>query len=122
MFRTPSLRNVELTGPWGHDGAYNTLHGMVLHHLDPLASSASYDPAQAVLPPDDELAIIDFVVHSDQVRRSAIEASCEIEPKSLNSFDLECLMEFLSALTDHSSLDMRGDVPYEVPSGLPVYD
>jgi cytochrome c peroxidase len=121
-FRTPTLRNVELTGPWGHDGAYNTLRGMVSHHLDPQLSSAGYDLDEAVLPPDDELAQIDFVVHSDPVRRSAIEASCEIQPKSLEPFDLDCLLEFLMALTDRSSIDLRRDVPYEVPSGLPVYD
>ncbi len=32
-FRTPTLRNVALTGPWGHDGAYDTLEGIVRHHL-----------------------------------------------------------------------------------------
>ena len=37
-FRTPSLRNVALTGPWGHSGAFTTLEDMVRHHLDPVAS------------------------------------------------------------------------------------
>lgn len=49
-FRTPSLWNVEVTGPYGHDGAYATLEGIVRHHLDPAAAIAAYDPAQ--LPPD----------------------------------------------------------------------
>lgn len=31
-FRTPTLRNVALTGPWGHGGAFNTLEGVVKHH------------------------------------------------------------------------------------------
>ena len=35
-FRTPSLRNVVLTGPWGHDGAYDSLRAVVEHHLDPV--------------------------------------------------------------------------------------
>ncbi|MEL6206267.1 MAG: cytochrome c peroxidase, partial [Pseudomonadota bacterium] len=34
-FRTPSLRNVALTAPYGHNGAYPTLEGMIRHHLDP---------------------------------------------------------------------------------------
>lgn len=34
-FRTPPLRNVALTAPYGHAGAYNTLEAVVRHHLDP---------------------------------------------------------------------------------------
>ena len=34
-FRTPPLRNVVITGPWGHDGAYNTLETIVRHMADP---------------------------------------------------------------------------------------
>jgi cytochrome c peroxidase len=34
-FRTPSLLNVELTGPWGHAGAYSTLQTTVEHYLLP---------------------------------------------------------------------------------------
>ncbi|MCP5071810.1 MAG: hypothetical protein GY947_00760, partial [Rhodobacteraceae bacterium] len=34
-FRTPSLRNVALTAPYGHNGAYQTLRGIIRHHLDP---------------------------------------------------------------------------------------
>lgn len=31
-FRTPSLRNVALTGPWWHDGSARTLHDAVTRH------------------------------------------------------------------------------------------
>ncbi|MHC4380756.1 MAG: cytochrome-c peroxidase, partial [Planctomycetota bacterium] len=34
-FRTPSLLNVEVTGPWGHAGAFLTLEETVRYHLDP---------------------------------------------------------------------------------------
>ena len=34
-FRTLSLLNVEVTGPWGHAGAYTTLENMVRHMLNP---------------------------------------------------------------------------------------
>ena len=34
-FRVPSLLNVEVTGPWGHDGAFVTLEGIVRHMLKP---------------------------------------------------------------------------------------
>jgi cytochrome c peroxidase len=32
LYRTPSLLNVELTGPWGHSGAYGVLNTAVLHY------------------------------------------------------------------------------------------
>ncbi|MBL8096400.1 MAG: hypothetical protein JNL73_19635 [Anaerolineales bacterium] len=41
-FRTPTLLNVAVTGPYGHDGAYATLEGIVRHHLNPEAAVADY--------------------------------------------------------------------------------
>lgn len=37
-FRTPPLRNIAQTAPYGHAGAYGTLESVVRHHLDPVAS------------------------------------------------------------------------------------
>ncbi len=45
-FRTPPLRNVALTGPWLHSGAYATLEDVVSHHLDPESGLRSHDPSQ----------------------------------------------------------------------------
>ncbi|WMP19433.1 cytochrome-c peroxidase [Thiothrix lacustris] len=45
-FRTPSLLNVEVTGPWGHNGAYTTLDGIVQHMLRPRSAALAYDPRQ----------------------------------------------------------------------------
>ncbi len=42
-FRTPTLLNVEVTGPYGHDGAYATLEGIVRHHLNPAEAVQRYD-------------------------------------------------------------------------------
>ncbi len=50
-FRTPSLRNVELTGPYGHDGAYARLEDVVRHHLDPVGSLERYVADADALPP-----------------------------------------------------------------------
>jgi len=36
-FRTPSLLNVSVTGPYGHAGAYDTLEQMVSHYSNPTA-------------------------------------------------------------------------------------
>ena len=49
-FRTPSLRNVALTAPYGHNGAYATLEGIVRHHLDARAGFQDWQPQMAALP------------------------------------------------------------------------
>ena len=54
-FRTPSLRNVALTAPYGHSGAYNSLRAIVEHHLDPVSALYAYNEnrqAGTSLPPD----------------------------------------------------------------------
>ena len=121
-FRTPTLRNVAVTGPWGHDGAYDTLEAMVLHHLNPEQSLENYDSTQARLPPRADLDEIDTMVHNDSMSRDALKAAIEIQPVNLSSEEVAYLIEFLNALTDPKSLDMRSTVPYKVPSGLPMGD
>jgi cytochrome c peroxidase len=121
-FRTPTLRNVALTGPWGHDGAYNTLEAMVKHHLQPAASLNAYVTTQARLPYSESLSPEDFIVHDDPERRAEIEDAIEITPVRLSSEEINYLLDFLNALTDPASVDMRASVPNSVPSGLPIAD
>lgn len=121
-FRTPTLRQVAQTGPWGHDGAYNTLDAMVRHHLDAVNSLVNYDKSQAVLPSRSDLDALDFIVHDDPVRRQAISDAIEIQPVSLTESEISKLMDFLNALTDPACIDMRNTAPLSVPSGLPVFD
>ncbi|RLA43363.1 MAG: cytochrome-c peroxidase, partial [Gammaproteobacteria bacterium] len=116
------------TGPWGHDGAYNTLSEVVEHHLDALAALENYATSQAVLPPRDDLSAIDFEIYNDPGSpgspgsRAALAAASEIEPVSLNERSFDDLMAFLHALTDTDSLDIRHTMPISVPSDLPLAD
>jgi cytochrome c peroxidase len=118
LFRTPTLRNVALTGPWGHAGAFDSLEAVVLHHLDPVASLEAYDTSQAVLPSRPDLDALDFLVHEDAAKRADIAAANELPVVDLTDREIERLMDFLHALTDPSSIDLRADVPKRVPSGL----
>ena len=119
-FRTPTLRNIIMTAPYGHAGAFNTLEGIVRHHLNPEMSLEHYDQDQAVLPSSDDLDHYDFIVMNDEVRRSAIAEACELKPRKLREKDIHALLAFLEALTDPAAWDMRADVPSSVPSGLPL--
>ncbi len=123
QFRTPSLRQVALTGPWGHDGAFNNLEAMIRHHLNPVQSLLDYDKSQAVLPSRDDLDAEDFAVQDDTHRLQEITQTIEIKPISLSDEDISYLIKFLEqGLTDFNQIDLRKNIPTRVPSGLPVYD
>ena len=121
-FRTPSLRNVELTGPWGHGGAYATLEAVLRHVLDPVVGLETYDSSQARLPTRPDLDAVDFLVQDDPSRRAAIAESNELASVDLDDDEFDDLLAFLQALTDPASLDLFEDVPARVPSGLSIAD
>ncbi len=123
-FRTPSLRNTALTGPWGHDGAYNTLEAMVRHETDRAAGLEGYDTSQAVLPSREDLDALDFAHHQVEANRIAIAAAIDplAYPVALSERQIGQLLEFLHALTDPISVDLRDKMPMTVPSGLLVAD
>ncbi len=121
-FRTPSLRNVATTGPWGHDGAYNTLEAMLRHHLNPADSLHNYAVTQAVLPSREDLNALDFEVHNDADSRSDLVAAIELEPVKLHERKIKHLIDFLHALNDPNCLDLRSTAPVRVPSGLSLSD
>ncbi len=121
-FRVLSARNVLLTGPWGHAGAYDNLEDLIKHHLDPVTAVVNYDRTQTKLPIRDDLDAIDFTVLDDDNRMSQILASSEITPRSLTDMQIQRLIDFLDAATDRRSVNLRNEVPRRVPSGLPVFD
>lgn len=124
QFRTPSLRNVALTGPWGHDGAYNTLEATIDHHLNPIKAYDNYDRTQAILPSQnrDDLAENDFAVLDTPDYSTNIKNANELDSIPLSKKEIQYLIDFLHALTDPDSLNLRSDQPLSVPSGLPIAD
>lgn len=117
-FRTPSLRNVVQTAPYGHAGAHATLAGFIRYHADPKAGMAAYVP-DAVLPAFDP-ARPDWKVMNDPEERAAILAAVTTPPVKLSDQDVADLVAFLGTLSDPVALDGRLGVPETVPSGLPV--
>ncbi len=119
-FRTPSLRNVALTGPYGHNGAYRTLEGIVRHHLDPAAARAAWTPALAKLPEIPWLAAVDHVIQQDAREMARQSAAVTHDPAPLSDAEIDDLVAFLHALTGASALSRPLGRPEAVPSGLPV--
>lgn len=119
QFRTPPLRNVALTGPWGHSGAFNTLEGVVRHHLDPMTSLTHYDcQTEPRLPSRDDLDSLDCLVMNSPDLVAAIGDANELDAIKLRRKNIRYLMDFLHALTDPHNIDLRHDIPKSVPSGL----
>lgn len=118
-FRTPSLRNVTLSAPYGHSGAYPTLRGIIRHHLDPMTSLAEYTGVAARLPhpgkaEQDLGAMTDF----DEVLE--IASAIDLPTLMLSPREIDALVAFLTALTDPVSVTGRLGPPDNLPSGLPL--
>ena len=116
------MRNVAQTAPYGHAGAYDTLEAVIRHHLDPLPALRNYDPSQLRMPSRADLDARDLEAMNDPAVVSAIAQANELAPVDLNEREIGLLLDFLHALTDPAMLDMRGDVPTQLPSGLPLAD
>ncbi|MBU0861203.1 MAG: cytochrome-c peroxidase [Alphaproteobacteria bacterium] len=116
-FRTPSLRNVALTAPYGHAGSHADLAAFVADHADPVAALARYDAGQAVLP---ALDVEDDSIMLDPAEVAAIAAAVTTPPVVLSPDDVTALVAFLDSLTDPAAVKGRLGVPDAVPSGLAV--
>lgn len=94
-FRTPTLRNVELTAPYMHDGVFTTLEEVVSFY------DQGAQPRHASIPD----ALVDPLVR---------------EPLLLTDEEVQAIVQFLQALTDPgTALDpVLLTVPESVPSGL----
>ncbi len=140
-FRTPSLRNVALTGPWGHSGAFAALADMVRHHLDPEDSFAAFDSRDVSLPDLDHVqrlvsrgSALEFGPLEDTRRdafdlrdtwvmntpalRNRIIAANSLSPVVLNDEAIRQLVAFLHSLSDPSALNPGEMIPSDLPSGL----
>lgn len=124
-FRTPTLRNVALTAPYGHGGAYNTLRAVVEHHIDAVNSLYAYnDNRQAILPTHPTLDVENYIAMDDPAIVNFIAYQNELEPFTYSQEDIDRIMDFLNALTDLDTIDLRNDqdVVNGAPSGLPLDD
>jgi len=115
-FRVAPLRNVELTAPYMHDGAFPTLEAVVHHYNDVPLALRTYDPSQ--LEP-----ALRATVHGDAATTDSVIRTLDFRlrgPLNLSDAELADLVAFLKSLTDPSARDLSALVPAAVPSGLPV--
>ncbi|MEM1340290.1 MAG: cytochrome c peroxidase [Bacteroidota bacterium] len=115
-FRTPPLRNVAITGPWMHNGAYGTLEDAIRHHLDTRHFLENYDVER--LSPElretykGDKSVIQRVLKTiDPLVKAPID---------LNEKEVKDLLAFMAALTDSSAIHLEKLMPLQVPSRLPL--
>lgn len=117
-FRTPSLKNTAITGPWMHNGAYNSLEEAVRHHLDPQQYLQQYDATKL---PEELRSTFQNDEELKQRMLGQIDQRLKLE-RPLAEQEIGDILSFLYALTDQSALELEHLVPTKVPSGLPVKD
>ena len=118
-FRTPPLHNVSQTGPWMHDGAYNTLEAVIRHHLHPASSLRNYDPGR-YLPPEMQGTYQDDEELNRQMLANLDPLATEV--RTLTDDQIASLVAFLECLTDPAVAELDTILPNSVPSGLPLQD
>jgi cytochrome c peroxidase len=116
-FRTPMLRNVALSAPYGHNGAYPTLEGIVRHHIE---NTPVWTRGMAHLPKADWFSDVDFAAQDNRFERQRHARFRDTSPIPLTDSDIAHLVDFLNALTGASVDQAPFGVPDAVPSGLPL--
>jgi cytochrome c peroxidase len=112
LFRTTPLRNVELTGPYGHDGSIITLRAFVEHYSESDIKLMSFDPTQL----DADLRGTVQPNKGDILaQRDPLLAGVVLTPDLVDQ-----LMDYMSALTDNAARNLSRSAPKFVPSKLPV--
>ncbi len=101
-FRTPSLINVEVTGPWSHAGAYTSLNAVVKHHVN---------TAEAINNYDDQQLGQEGIGNLDLMQANTLEAynaeNFALETLSLSDMQIGFIVDFLKTLTDPCVQDRK---------------
>ena len=103
-YRTQTLIGVEMTGPWGHDGVFNSLKEVVQHHVNAKKSVESFD-WKKVSTEGGPLNLANSQNNSVRALRKLESQRKDGKPgvlqdANLNDAQVDDLVEFLKALTD----------------------
>ena len=112
LFRTTPLRNVELTGPYGHDGSVTSLRAFVEHYSESNLKLLGYDPS--VLEPALRTTLLPNA-SAILTQRDPLLAGVVLTPDLVDK-----LMDYMGALTDDAARNLSRSVPVRVPSRLPI--
>ena len=111
-FRSPPLRNVELTAPYGHDGAFTDLRAFVDHYSESDIKLRSFTAAhlEPLLQPTMQATIEQILATRDTLLQGVVFPAQTVDE----------VTEFMKALTDPAARNLAHVVPASVPSGLSI--
>lgn len=99
-FRTPTMLNVEVTGPWGHAGAYTTLEQVVRHYESPAEALANYDFDQL----ENGIQVVNTLTNTqsalDKIEQDKLDGKLTVQNIELSNAQVSNIVEFLTSLTD----------------------
>ncbi|MEZ5582331.1 MAG: cytochrome c peroxidase [Candidatus Competibacteraceae bacterium] len=99
-FRTPTLLNVGETGPYGHTGVYDTLDGIVRHHLNAPEAAVNFDYNQLDPGIQRANAVANTQAAVDQLLTLRLSGRPAIQDVALSNGEIEEIVNFLLTLTD----------------------
>ena len=106
-FRVQPLRNVELTAPYFHSGAYATLEAVVRHYNNADSAQKNYDPSGLT-------PAVRALYHGDAATKLAVLETLDFrlrEPLRLTATEQSQLVSFLKSLTDPAARDLSSIAP-----------
>jgi cytochrome c peroxidase len=115
QFRVPSLRNVSITGPYMHNGAFTTLTEVVQHYRDKAASTNAFTGQNMVQAAD----LAPTLLPTQNVLQNPSQLFLQV-PGNLPAQQVADIVAFLQALTDPAAVNRLNEIPVQVPSGLQV--
>jgi cytochrome c peroxidase len=103
---------VELTGPYGHDGAFPSLRGFIDHYSDSELKLRGFDPTTL-----EALLQGTLLTNFDAIMATRDPI---LDGVVLPAQTVDQLTTFMSALTDPRARRLSKSVPARVPSRIPV--
>jgi len=119
-FRTPPLRNLLVTGPYTHNGAYNSLFNVIKHHTDPEYYLRNYNPIDNGVP----IELLTTLQTNEDVINDIL-STVDVPEIDLTDGEINLIIEFLKTLVSpdvYNEDKINELIPKSVPSGLPVDD
>ena len=116
-FRTPPLRNVAITAPYMHNGAYDNLYDAIVHHLNPEKALKEFDSSH--LPEKLQKSYQDSEKLYQKIVNSLDPILVNNRPE-LATEEINALVVFMNSFTEKGLSAVSSTLISEVPSGLPV--
>ena len=111
------LRNVALTAPYGHNGAYPTLEGIIRHHVEAVPQ---WSRDLLKLPKAPWIEHVDFAIQDNPRETIRLMRHRDTSPVDLSMSEIDQLVAFLGSLTGTTIDTTPFGIPPSVPSGLPL--